>query len=239
VTLLVVGRSRRFYLLLVLLVALFAAAVVEGVAWHDRASAEAVRHARCQRFTYEQHWRAARPSGEGARVVVLGDSWSSGFGLRHPQDSWPVRLPGRVYVDGFPGSGFSAHASGCAGVGYADRVGRDLKRAGSLVVVEGGLNDFDQPSAAIAAGFRQLMKQLHGRDVVVVGPASAPSRAAAVPRVDRLLASLCAKAEVPYYSTVDLRLSYLPDRLHPDQAGADAFGDAVAGFVADHAGSAA
>ena len=168
-------------------------------------------------------------------MVVIGDSWSSGFGLQHPQDSWPVRLSGSVYVDGFPGSGFSAHASGCADVAYADRAARDLRRGPSLVVVEGGLNDYDQPSAAIAAGFRQLIQRLHGHDVVVVGPAMAPSRAARVPRVDRLLASLSAKAHVPYYSTVGLRLSYLPDRLHPDQAGSDAFGDAVAGFLAQHA----
>lgn len=233
VTSLVLGRSRRFYLLLVVLVALLIGLLVEGIAWHDRAAADAVRVARCERFTHQQEARAAAVSGSGPRVVVIGDSWSSGFGLASPQHSWPVRLPGRVYVDGFPGSGFGAHTSGCHQVAYAQRAAHDVRRHPSLVVIEGGLNDFDQPSAAIADGFSRLMRQLRGQHVVVVGPASAPSRAAAVPRVDRLLAALSAKAHVPYFSTVDLKLTYQPDRLHPDQQGADAYGDAVAGFIAD------
>jgi acyl-CoA thioesterase I len=235
VTLLVLGRSRRFYLLLVLLVALASGVVIGGVAWHDRAAAEAVRHARCARFTHDQHWRAQRPTGTGHRVVVIGDSWSAGFGLAAPDRSWPVRLAGRVYVDGFPGSGFSEHASGCHLVSYADRAPADLRHGASLVVVEGGLNDFDQTNADISAGFRRLMSELRGHRVVVVGPAMAPSRAAEVPRVDRLLAALSARAKVPYLSTTDLELSYQRDRLHPDQAGADAFGDAVAAFVAGQA----
>lgn len=217
-----------------LLLALIATPAV-GWVWHERASAEAaaaVRLERCERFTYQERWRAARPSGSGPRVVVIGDSWSSGFGLSTPQRSWPVRLAGRVHVDGFPGSGFSEHASSCPGVSYADRAWGDLREGASLVVVEGGLNDFDQPDAAIAAGFRRLMSELHGYRVVVVGPPSAPARGATVIRVDRLLASLSAKARVPYFGTRALRLTYLPDRLHPDQRGADAFGDAVARFIA-------
>ena len=237
-TLLVLRRSRRFYLLLLALVLLIVGAVVEGVAWHDRAAAEAVRHARCERFTHDQHWRAARPTGSGAKVLVIGDSWSSGFGLANPDRSWPRRLSGRVYVDGFPGSGFSEHASGCGLVSYADRAPADLRHGASLVVVEGGLNDFDQTSAAITDGFGRLMAELHGRRVLVVGPAMAPSRAAEVPRVDRLLAALSKRADVPYLSTVRLHLTYQRDRLHPDQAGANAFGDAVAAFVADHPASA-
>ena len=201
---------------------------------HERAAAAAVRVARCDRFTTMQEARAAAVSGHGDRVVVIGDSWSAGYGLADPSRSWPTRIPGRVYVDGFPGSGFSEHASGCHLVSYADRAPADLRRGASLVVVEGGLNDFDQSDAAITAGFDRLMKELHGHPVIIVGPAMAPSRSAYVPRVDRLLAALSKKAEVPYFSTVDLRLAYLADELHPDQAGTDAFGTAVAGFIAAH-----
>lgn len=231
-TLLVLGRSRRFYLMLAVVVALMIGAVVEGVAWHDRAAADAVLHARCLRFSHDQHWRAARPTGSGRKVVVIGDSWSAGYGLADPDRSWPARLAGRVDVDGFPGSGFSEHASGCHLVSYADRARADIRHGASLVVVEGGLNDFDQPSSDITAGFDRLMAELRGLHVIVVGPALAPSRAAAVPRVDRLLAGLCAQQHVPYYSTVRLRLAYQRDGLHPTQAGADTFGSAVAAFVA-------
>jgi acyl-CoA thioesterase-1 len=206
-------------------------------AWHERAIADAAHGAACARFAQDQRVRAAADSGSGPHVLVIGDSWSAGYRLPAPQASWPVRLPGRVHVDGFPGSGFSVGASDCGPVGFDQRVLRDLRLdpTAQLVVIEGGLNDFDQSEAAISDGFHRLMARLHGRRVVVVGPASAPSRAAAVPRVDRLLASLCEHAGVPYLSTVGLELSYLPDRLHPDQAGSDAFGDAVAAFVAAHA----
>jgi acyl-CoA thioesterase-1 len=235
VTLLVRGRSRRFYLLLLATVVLVSGAVVGGIAWHDRAEAEAVRHARCARFAHEQRWRADHPTGSGPRVVVIGDSWSAGFGLPDPERSWPARLVGRVVVDGFPGSGFSERASGCHLVSYADRAPADLRKGAALVVVQGGLNDFDQPAADIAQGFSRLMGELRGYRVIVVGPAMAPSRAAAVPRVDGLLSALSGRADVPYFSTADLKLTYQHDQLHPDPVGADAFGDAVAAFIAAQA----
>ena len=79
------------------------------------------------------------------------------------------------------------------------------------------------------------MRLVPGRDVAAVlaqdGP-MAPSRAAKVPRVDRLLAHLSAKYGVPYLSMVDLDLPYLPDRLHLQPAGHRIFGDAVAERIA-------
>lgn len=201
---------------------------------HERASAADVRVARCDRFTTLQQARAAAVSGHGARVVVIGDSWSAGYGLPNPSKSWSTRIPGRVYVDGFPGSGFSEYASSCHRVSYADRAPRDLRHGASLVVVEGGLNDFDQSAANITSGFDRLMRELHGHAVIVVGPAMAPSRAAYVPRVNRLLGELSKRAGVPYFSTVDLKLAYQRDELHPTQAGGDVFGDAVARFIAAH-----
>jgi acyl-CoA thioesterase-1 len=230
------SRLRRWLVLIVALAALVGALLAGGWQWHERAAASAWRSARCERFTDQEQARAAAVTGTGAPLLVIGDSWSSGYGLGTPASSWPARLPGRVYVDGFPGSGFSEHASSCTSVAYADRAPADLRRIHpDLVVVEGGLNDFDQTPAEITEGFDRLMRELRGHHVIVVGPASAPSRAAEVPRVDRTLAGLSAQAHVPYFSTTRLRLSYQPDQLHPDQAGAGAFGAAVAAFVAAHA----
>ena len=187
---------------------------------------------RCQRFAADSRVRAAEVTGQGERVVVIGDSWSAGLGLAHPAASWPSRLPGRVHVAGFSGSGFSAHASPCGPVDFADRAAAAVRGGADLVVVEGGLNDYDQPDADIRAGFARLMRVLDGRQVVVVGPAAAPSRAAAVPHVDALLAALAARYDVPYIRTDGLRLSYLGDRLHLTPAGHQAFGDYVAGRIA-------
>lgn len=187
---------------------------------------------RCDRFAADSRARAAVVTGSGPRVVVVGDSWSVGLGLDESARSWPSRLPGAVHVAGFSGSGFGARASSCGAVSFADRAPTALRRGADLVVVEGGLNDYDQPDAAVRSGFRQLMRQLRGYDVVVVGPAAAPSRAHAVPRVDALLGRLAGRYDVPYLPTVGLELTYLPDRLHLTQDGHDAFGDYVADRLA-------
>lgn len=185
----------------------------------------------CARHSVQAAQRAEVVSGSGDPVTVVGDSWSVGLGLEELDGSWPSRLPGRVTVAGFSGSGFSRTASPCGDVSFGTRA-LDAPLRG-LVVVEGGLNDHDRSTTAITLGFVRLMQSLEGHRVVVVGPATAPSRAAAVPRVDRLLARLAAASGVPYVATSDLRLPYLPDRLHLTPEGHELFGDAVAERLGD------
>jgi acyl-CoA thioesterase-1 len=186
--------------------------------------------ARCDRFASDSVARAAEVTGDGDDVLVIGDSYSAGLGLDRPVDSWPSRLPGTVHVAGFSGSGFSRSASPCGGeVSFAVRAPDAVRRSGAgLVVVEGGLNDWDQSAAAITAGFERLMGELAGHDVVVVGPVAAPSRIGRVPAVDALLARLAAAHGASYVSTLGLDLPYLDDRLHLTPAGHEAFGDYVA-----------
>ena len=192
---------------------------------------------RCDRYAAQSRARAASVTGAGARVVVIGDSWSAGLGLGHPADSWASRLPGAVHVAGFSGSGFAEDASPCAGVSFADRAPAALRGGADLVVVEGGLNDYDQPEVAVRAGFRVLVRDLRAAGVlgrtVVVGPASAPSRSAAVPHVDALLADLAAAYSLPFVDTSSLELPYLDDRLHLTAAGHRTFGDYVATRIVD------
>jgi len=210
--------------------ALVLAAVLTVLASGGATGADA---ARCATFATQSQVRERLATGAGRRVVVIGDSYSVGLGLRDPASSWPSRLPGRVHVFGFSGSGFSAHASPCGRVSFADRAPRAVAAGADLVVVEGGLNDFDQPAGAISAGFRALVRELHGLRVLVVGPAAAPSRAGAAARVDALLRTESVRAGVPYLSMLDDRFSYLDDRLHLTAAGHRAFGDLVAESVTD------
>jgi acyl-CoA thioesterase-1 len=186
---------------------------------------------RCARFAAASASRAAADTGSGPRVAVIGDSYSVGLGLDRPAQSWPAQLPGRVHVDGFSGWGFSARASGCGPVSFADRAAA-AATAADLVVVEGGLNDTDRSDADIRAGFARLMRTLAGHHVLVVGPAAAPARSGAVPRVDALLAELAAGAGATYLRMSDLQLTYLDDRLHLSAAGHVAFGAHVAAAVA-------
>jgi acyl-CoA thioesterase I len=221
------GIARRRIVLLAVL-ALVVTVAVTGVLG---ARARGAAPTRCERFVAGSAERAKIVTGSGERVVVIGDSWSAGLGLDRIGQSWPSRLAGRVHVAGFSGSGFSRDASECGNVSFGSRAPQALKGGADLVVVEGGLNDFDQTNAAIRLGFRRVMAATDGIPTVIVGPATAPSRAGQVPRVDRVLARQSAKYGVPYLSMVDLKLTYLKDRLHMTPASHRVFGDAVAARI--------
>ena len=216
----------------VVVAALFVALVTALLAVHLATRARGAEESRCDRFAAASVVRAQLVTGSGAPVVVIGDSYSAGLGLSAPGDSWPSRLSGTVHVAGFSGSGFSAGASSCGDVSFAERAAPALRSGADLVVVEGGLNDFDQSEAAIRAGFSRLLDQLRGHRVVIVGPPSAPSRADAVPRVDRLLAELAEQYDAAYVRTSGWTLPYLEDRLHLTPAGHRTFGDNVARAIA-------
>lgn len=187
---------------------------------------------RCDRFARTSAVRAGHDAGTGRRLVVIGDSYSVGLGLDEPEGSWPSRLPGRVHVAGFSGSGFSPRASGCGRVSFADRAPAAVADGADLVVVEGGLNDFDRTDTEISDGFQALVAALADSlgdvPLVVVGPPPAPARAAEVPRVDSLLARLAAAHGATYLSMAGAELTYLTDGLHLTAEGHRTFGDAVA-----------
>jgi acyl-CoA thioesterase-1 len=185
----------------------------------------------CVRLALQSQVRERMVTGHGERIVVIGDSYSVGLGLRDPDRSWPSRLPGRVHVVGFSGSGFSQDASGCPGASYADRAPHAMAHGASLVVVEGGLNDYDQPTADLREGFRRLVGELGSHPVLVVGPPAAPARAAAALRVDEVLREESVRAGVEYLSMADRYLPYLDDRLHLTPAGHRAFGSIVAAAI--------
>lgn len=216
----------RHRLALAALVVLLAA-VVTGAIW-TRAGA---RTDYCGTTAERADARAALVTGHGPEVLVVGDSYSVGAGLPYA-DSWPTRLPGRVRVDGFSGSGFSVGASGCGDRSYATRLPHSLRSGTRLVVVEGGLNDFDQPVADIEAGYHRLLAELGDVPVLVVGPPLVPHRpAGSVEAVDATLRRLTAESGTPYLSMAGMDLSLLDDGVHPDRAGQRAFGDVVAARV--------
>ncbi len=213
-------------------VTLLAALMAFSMAFYVAGTADA-GPTRCQQHRLDARERAGTVTGDGQRVLVIGDSWSVGLGQDELTRSWAARLPGRVHVRGFSGSGYSAGASECGAFSFHDRAPTAVGVRPQIVVVQGGLNDYDQPGAAIDRGFRSLMADLAGQRVVVVGPADAPARSGAVPRVEAQLEVLCDLYGVPYVSTVDLELDYLDDRLHLTEEGHRAFGDAVAARLAD------
>lgn len=222
------GRRRLALLVLGLVVV----AVVVGAWATSREDSAAVDV--CERQRADSAQRATEDTGRGQRVVVIGDSYTIGFPDEDAEDLWPARLDGRVHVEGWSGSGFSADASPCPDAQYAERAPRAVRDGSArpdLVVVQGGLNDHDQPSADIAAGARRLLSELGDRDVVVVGPPPAPALVGAVPRVDAVLAEVAREHGATYVSTADWRLPYVSDGVHLTPAGHREFGRRVAQAV--------
>lgn len=220
--------TRRVVRFLVPLLLLACAATVVAAT-----RAGAGRPERCEAFAAASAARAADVTGRGRDLLVVGDSYSAGLLLDDPVRSWPSRLPGRVHVAGFSGSGFSRHASPCGDRSFATRAAAALSPRVATVVVQGGLNDVDQSEQAIRNGFTRLVRVLGDRRVVVIGPPRAPSRARGVPRVDALLRDLAEQHGVAYVSAIDLDLPYLDDRLHLTPTGHRVFGDWVARQLAD------
>ena len=194
----------------------------------DGEDAQATWAERCRAIEEGSQARQAQVTGTGPHIAVIGDSWSQGYRLGAPVGSWPAHLPGRVWVDGFAGSGFSATASPCAGVSYAERTAPALATDPALVVVQGGLNDHDVPPDQVRAGALEVLEGLSGQPVVLVGPASAPRRAAGAGDVDRVLQEVADASGVPYVRTYDWELEYLSDRLHLTVAGHVDYGRRVA-----------
>jgi len=227
-TLLTPARRRVLVpaLALVLLVAVLSGYVVSRAVGREPT--------RCDRFAAASAERLRQDSGDseaGPRIVVIGDSYSVGLGLAQPRDAWPSRLPGRVHVAGFSGSGFSAQASPCGPVSYADRAPAAVRGGADVVVVEGGLNDWDATDREIARGFYRLMQRLDGYRVLVVGPAGAPARIGSVPRVNRVLTRLSRTHDATFVRMSGLDVPYLPDDLHLTPRGHELFGDRVAAAV--------
>lgn len=222
--------DRRHPLVISAAVALTAVLVATLLGTVMSARARGAGTALCERHQSEAAARAEIRTGSGREITVIGDSWTVGLGLNDLGASWPSMLPGQVRVAGFSGSGFAADSSTCGDHGFATRAG--AARDADLVVVAGGLNDFDQPDAEIRRGFADVLAGLRGRRVVVVGPASAPARGQSVRRVDATLARLSADYAVSYVDTSGWLLDYLPDRLHLTEAGHADFGRRVSAELA-------
>lgn len=199
----------------------------------------------CDRRARDSAARAAADTGplDAAEVVVIGDSYSVGAGLTDRARAWPSRLaalPARVHVAGYSGSGFESGALDCPGVSYPDRAPAAVAgRAEALVVVQGGLNDWDQPETDVADGVRRTAAVLAGHRVVLVGPPHVDVAEIddEVPRLDALLRRLAQEVGWRYLPMIGLRLDFV-DRLHPDVAGHTRFGDRVARGIADLVGAA-
>lgn len=186
------------------------------------------RPAKCDMFDRARAVLQSSDRGAGARVVVIGDSFSVGAALPDRLEGWPSRLPGHVHVDGHSGSGFSHRSSPCGREYAFDRRAAEATAGGAdLVVVQGGINDWDRTNAEIATGFADLMTALAGTPVLVVGPVLAPRLAPHVVRVNRVLRTQSRRHGVRYLSMIRMALPYGADAVHLTVEGHGLFGERV------------
>lgn len=206
------------------------AAVILGVHFHRKHQAGEALAAQCDQVRAFAHRLPPAPSAPS--IAVLGDSYAEGWTLPDPAQAWPFVAFPSVANDAVAGSGF-INPGPCGGQTFADRADDVLATAAPVIVVQGGLNDTTASQAQEMAAAKQVLSELvASARVYVVGPPLAPARDAADVRgVDRALAAAAAAAGAAYISTMDWQLTYGPDRLHPDTAGAAVFGQRVAASV--------
>lgn len=188
----------------------------------------------CTRLAAESVTRAAVVTGAGERVVVIGDSWASGFGLEDPGLSWPRYLDGEVRVSGFGGTGYSRDLMArCGPISFAERVPDVISQGADLVVLEGGINDSKSDLDEVEDGFRDTLDELVGYEVIVLSAPKVDSRARAIRGVNKMMRRVSAEYGVTYINVFDLELPMLEDNTHLTVEGHQEFGEAVARRIAE------
>lgn len=125
-----------------LLALLALAALVAAVHHHNTPPAQAARF--CAALRTPSGRGAVAPVTTGSPiVVVLGDSYSSGYALTQPRPAWPKQLGQiehwEVYVDAVAGTGFVN--GGFCSQPYTGRVQQVLAHRPQRVIVQVGIND--------------------------------------------------------------------------------------------------
>lgn len=160
--------------------------------------------------------------GSAGLTVVLGDSYSEGWGLKNPMRSWPTaygRAVNRtVYVNAVGASGLVS-AGFCQDTTILQRLDRALAAAPDQLIVQTGLNDLTSSDADIRAALATIASRA-SMPVVLIGPPIVPARPAALSRhIDTLFRQVAAEHGWRYVSLVPLSLSMQADHAHPTTAG--------------------
>lgn len=197
-----------------------------------------VREARqCSAATEQRDRELDAEFGDGAGLTVaLTDSYGQGVSLPDGvRDAWPALLEDTtVRVDAFGGTGFVARGY-CTSdpVALPERLADAVAMHPDRLIVQGGINDVREGATAaeVAAKATDLLRDAADiRDVIVVGPAAAPSVSTEQVRAtDAALRQATEEAGRVYVSLLDAPVQFLPDQLHPTADGQRAIAAAIGG----------
>jgi acyl-CoA thioesterase-1 len=170
------------------------------------------------------------------RIVVLGDSLTSGHGIGHAL-AFPALLQQRLAQGGYDFTVVNAGVSGDTTAGAVHRVPSLLERGVKILIVALGVNDGLRgvPVRQIEGNLSRIIEQAKQRDIAVLLcamealPLYGWPYTAAFHRLFGELAARYAVPLVPFLLTNIIgRVELLQrDRLHPNAAGARAMADHI------------
>jgi acyl-CoA thioesterase-1 len=184
---------------------------------------------------------AALPSlAESARLLVLGDSLSAGYGLPIEQ-SFPAQLQVRLRTQGHNVTVLNASVSGDTSAGGLARLGWALADKPDFVMIELGANDGLRglDPAALCANLDAIIQRLRraGKGVMLAGMLAPPNMG---PRYEaefnRIYPALAQKHKIVFYpffleGVVANPALNQPDGLHPTAEGIAIIVDRITPYV--------
>jgi acyl-CoA thioesterase-1 len=179
-------------------------------------------------FTGPLRGQTAQPP---AKIVVLGDSLSAGFGLP-AQDAFPAKLDAALKRKAIAATVTNAGVSGDTATGGLERLDWSVPDGADAVIVELGANDMLRgvDPAVTRKALDAIIGKLKARHIAVLlcGMRAAPNMGADYAReFDAMYPALASTHGVVFYPfflegvAADQSLNQ-PDGLHPTAAGVDA-----------------
>jgi lysophospholipase L1-like esterase len=149
----------------------------------------------------------ARALSPGSRVLIVGDSYTTGRGSSDGQTGWAQILSARdgwdSTIDGRPGTGYAnAGSTGDSANTYLPRIVAAADERPDLVIVQGSQNDWTLGASALRERvedtLQQAVHQWPRALVVAIGPSAPQPRAASTGAIDAAVGAGAQAVGVPY-----------------------------------------
>lgn len=220
------GITNRKVALAVAATALLGLGAVGGYSAHK----QAVVAAACDsiRNYYQETGGVIHYPGAGPRIVILGDSYTTGDMLPDRSQAWPAQFAAKsgadVYVVGEGGTGF-VNEGFCGTGSFAERLDAALDLQPATLVVAGGLNDAGQD---VSTPVNRLLDRTREIDsVYLLGPVDSEANDGEA-EVSRQMESASHEFAVTFVSALSWDgLAYGADGLHLTARGHAAYANHV------------
>ncbi|MEN0102219.1 MAG: SGNH/GDSL hydrolase family protein [Curtobacterium sp.] len=166
----------------------------------------------CQPATTPVSAHAEAALDPGSRVLIVGDSYTTGRGSSDGNHGWAQMISEneswRSTIDGIPGSGYvNRAATDSVQNTYLPRIESHADLDPDLVLVQGSQNDWTVSTRelrkVVTATLRQAEEQWPDALVVAIGPSAPAPLATATTNISDAVGAGARAAGVPYVDAVD------------------------------------